>query len=284
MPSMSPRPSGAPFAGEHADQLRLAPLVARPLRASAGSSAASRADRPRRAPRRCTKPTASPRAKRPWRRRARPARRRRCARARAPRSIACAFSSTERSGDSATAAASPACWLVVGATSTCLSESSRGVLGGHDHVRAVRQHARPPRRAPRGSPRAGRRSRGSASGRRRSSARRARGTSRASPSPLTTATAPQRAVLARRPPSRASRRLAAVARQCGARRAAPQASRASRSLDLQAHVGDVEARDLAVVGEHGRRELGLVGVQMHLQRARVADHQHRVAELPPAAR
>ena len=42
-------------------------------------------------------------------------------------------------GASATAAASPACWLVVGATSTCLSESRRRVLGGHDHVGAVGQ-------------------------------------------------------------------------------------------------------------------------------------------------
>ena len=37
--------------------------------------------------------------------------------------------------------------------------------------------------------------------------------------------------------------------------------------DLQAHVGDVEVRDLAGVGEHGGRALGLVGVQVDLQRA-----------------
>ncbi len=103
----------------------------------------------------------------------------RCAPARARRSSACAFSSTERSGASATAAASPACWLVVRRHQHLLVRQSRGVLGGHDHVRAVRQQddllgrhlvdRRP----------AGRRSTGSASGRRRSCARPARGTSRA---------------------------------------------------------------------------------------------------------
>ncbi len=47
---------------------------------------------------------------------------------------------------------------------------------------------------------------------------------------------------------------------------------------LRAHVGDVQVRDLAGVGEHGRGALGRVGVHVDLQRARVADDEHRVAE------
>ena len=48
--------------------------------------------------------------------------------------------------------------------------------------------------------------------------------------------------------------------------------------DLGAHVGDVEVGDLAGAGEHGGGALGLVGVDVHLQRGRVADDEHRVAE------
>ena len=43
---------------------------------------------------------------------------------------------------------------------------------------------------------------------------------------------------------------------------------------LGVHVGDIEVRNLAGRREHGRRERGLVGVQVHLQRARIADHEH----------
>ncbi len=49
-------------------------------------------------------------------------------------------------------------------------------------------------------------------------------------------------------------------------------------FDLQAHVGDVQPRDLAGAVEDGRRQLGRIGVQVHLQRARVADDEDRVAE------
>jgi hypothetical protein len=49
--------------------------------------------------------------------------------------------------------------------------------------------------------------------------------------------------------------------------------------DLGAHVGDVEARDLAGVVEDLRRLLGLVGVDVDLQRRVVADDEDRVADL-----
>ena len=69
------------------------------------------------------KPTASPRLKRPWAS-SRAAGATAPVRTRARASLmARAFSSTERVGASASAAASPACWLVVGATSTSLSDS-----------------------------------------------------------------------------------------------------------------------------------------------------------------
>ncbi len=47
---------------------------------------------------------------------------------------------------------------------------------------------------------------------------------------------------------------------------------------LGAHVRHVEPRDLADAVEQRRRALGLVGVEVDLQRALVADHEHRVAE------
>ena len=65
----------------------------------------------------------------------------------------------------------------------------------------------------------------------------------------------------------------------GAPRRRPRARRrASRSATCGVHVGDVEMGDLAGAGEHGGRLLGLVGVDVHLQRGRVADDEHRVAE------
>ena len=49
-------------------------------------------------------------------------------------------------------------------------------------------------------------------------------------------------------------------------------------LDLLVHVGDVEPRDLADVVEQAGRALGLVGVDVDLQRGGVADDEHGVAE------
>ena len=48
--------------------------------------------------------------------------------------------------------------------------------------------------------------------------------------------------------------------------------------DLLAHVGDVEVGHLAGVLEEGDRGLGVVGVDVDLERRLVADDQHRVAE------
>ena len=48
--------------------------------------------------------------------------------------------------------------------------------------------------------------------------------------------------------------------------------------DLLVHVGDVEARDRAGAGEEGGRALGLVGVDVDLERALVADDEHGVAD------
>ena len=63
----------------------------------------------------------------------------------------------------------------------------------------------------------------------------------------------------------------------------PQVSSASRTrsgalLDLLVHVGDVEPRDLADAVEERGGALGLVGVDVDLQRVRVADDEHAVAE------
>ena len=132
MPSISPSAERRILAGEHADQLgRAAPSS--PPSASAASTARKRLDaaRPRRPPRSPTKPTASPRCEAPLRVVARGRRDRAGAHARERLVSACAFSSTERSGASATAAARPACWLVVGATRHLL-------------VRQLARHARRP--------------------------------------------------------------------------------------------------------------------------------------------
>ena len=48
---------------------------------------------------------------------------------------------------------------------------------------------------------------------------------------------------------------------------------------LLVHVGDVEPLDRPAAGEDGDRALGLVGVNVHAQRARVADDEHRIADL-----
>ena len=48
---------------------------------------------------------------------------------------------------------------------------------------------------------------------------------------------------------------------------------------LLVHVRHVEARHLADGLEQGDGGVGVVGVHVHAQRAVVADHQHRVAEL-----
>ena len=48
--------------------------------------------------------------------------------------------------------------------------------------------------------------------------------------------------------------------------------------DLLAHVGDVEVGDLAGPLEEGHRGLGLVGVDVDLERRLVADDEDRVAE------
>ena len=55
-------------------------------------------------------------------------------------------------------------------------------------------------------------------------------------------------------------------------------------LDLLVHVGDVEAGDRADAVEQRGRPLGLVGVDVDLQRVRVADDEHGVADAAPAAR
>ena len=94
---------------------------------------------------------------------------------------------------------------------------------------------------------------------------------------MTTAIAPQRAP--RRAPSAARPGGAAAARAAAAAVAGRRLAEARVALgDLHAHVGDVQARDLAGAVEHRRRVLGLVGVDVDLQRLRVADHEHRVAE------
>ena len=49
-------------------------------------------------------------------------------------------------------------------------------------------------------------------------------------------------------------------------------------LDLLVHVGDVEPRDRADAVEQARGALGLVGVDVDLERVGVADHEHAVAE------
>ena len=55
-------------------------------------------------------------------------------------------------------------------------------------------------------------------------------------------------------------------------------SRRSRSLLLLAHVGDLDALDRARGGAERQRRARLVGVDVHLQRGLVADHDERVAE------
>ena len=72
-----------------------------------------------------TKPTASPAAKRPCRRRGRRGPRHRCARARARRASPRRWPRRRGRASSASAAASPACWERDLTTLTCLSESSR---------------------------------------------------------------------------------------------------------------------------------------------------------------
>ena len=62
------------------------------------------------------------------------------------------------------------------------------------------------------------------------------------------------------------------------RSARPAAARVALG-DLLAHVGDVELRDLAGAVEERHRGLGLVGVDVDLERRLVADDQDRVAEL-----
>ena len=51
------------------------------------------------------------------------------------------------------------------------------------------------------------------------------------------------------------------------------------ALDLLAHVGDVEVGDDAGVGEQRGGRVGVVGVDVDLERGLVADDEHRVAEL-----
>ena len=48
--------------------------------------------------------------------------------------------------------------------------------------------------------------------------------------------------------------------------------------DLRAHVGDVEARHLADAGEDRDRRLGIVGVDVDLQRRAIADDEDGVAQ------
>ena len=54
-------------------------------------------------------------------------------------------------------------------------------------------------------------------------------------------------------------------------------------LDLLVHVGHVEVGDLAAGGGGRHRLGGLVGVHVNLQRARIADDEHAVAERVEAA-
>ena len=165
--------------------------------------------------------------------------------------IAAAFSLAERDGGCATSAASAVCWLREGTTTTCFSDSSAARSGGHDHVRAVGQHDDLLGRHGVDRRRAARRSTGSSSGRRRARARRGCGRAR-------------RCRRSRRPRARRSARLSARWRVARA--------------DLGVHVGDVDVRDLAGAGDGRDRLLGLVGVNVDLQRAGVADDEQRVAE------
>ena len=52
--------------------------------------------------------------------------------------------------------------------------------------------------------------------------------------------------------------------------------------DLRAHVGHVEVRHLAGAGEDRDRRLGVVGVDVDLQRRAIADDEHGVAQLSRA--
>ena len=49
-------------------------------------------------------------------------------------------------------------------------------------------------------------------------------------------------------------------------------------LDLLAHVGDIEVRDRSGAGEHRGGGVRIIGVDVDLERARVADDEHRVAD------
>ena len=72
----------------------------------------------------------------------------------------------------------------------------------------------------------------------------------------------------------------AAARTNPPTRAVPVCRQALRALlDLGMHVRDVQARDLAGGGEDRGRPLGLVGVDVDLERRCVADHEHAVADL-----
>ena len=67
--------------------------------------------------------------------------------------------------------------------------------------------------------------------------------------------------------------------RCGRPRRVAVGGQAGVALgDLRAHVGDVEARDLAGAGEDRDRRLGVVGVDVDLQRRAVADDEHGVAQ------
>ena len=110
---------------------------------------------------------------------------------------------------------------------------------------------RPSCRARRGCPRGCRRSTGSSSGRRRRRARPARGTSARAPRPWP-----------RQPASHAGRRAAR------SRSATCSCMSATSKCDTS------PCRD-----EHRRGEVGLVGVHVDLQRRRVADDEHAVADL-----
>ncbi len=207
-------------------------------------------------------------------------------------------------------AASPACWLVVRADHDLLVRELGGALGGHDHVRAVRQHddLLGRHRVDRGEQLVGRRVQ------RRAAVERLHAelsNSSAMPSPLTTASTPQRVAAARARPrsgmtvgGAAIGRLAvgpagvsggaiARVRRGGAVRGGVGAVCVACALarqprvalaDLHAHVGDVEARDLAAPANDGRRLLGLVGVDVDLQRASRRRRRAPSRRAPRAAR
>ena len=102
------------------------------------------------------------------------------------------------------------------------------------------------------------------------------------PSPVTTASAPQVLSAGRAPlptPARASPLVAGLLDLDPPTPPTPPAPRAGVPLPTcSRHVGDVDAGDLVRRGQRHRGVRG-IGVDVDLERRRVADDQHRVADL-----